>query len=292
MSVPTVRRRRLGEKLRELRGELTLEELAEKSGGRFVISKLSRMENAKSAIKAADIEALLDLHVTLGREVGDELRSALVKLTKQGDQRGWWHSYRGVLPPAYEDLVSLEADATSIATWQLGLIPGLLQTADYAREIIRATAMSEAVEGKIDALVEIRLARQSVLTREDNPLTLWVIIAESALYTRGRDDTMMREQLGRLLFLGRRANVNIQVLRSTVAPHVGQTGGFSVLSFGDVPEFDVVHTEGLTAALYIEERDKVAVHRDALNRLMSAAESVEASAELIAEIRNKTYEHD
>ena len=284
MSAPTVRRRRLGAKLRGLRAELTLEEVAERSKGAFVPSKLSRIETAKSAAKEKDVEQLLDIYAGLGREVSEELRAALVTLTKEGGQRGWWHSYRGVLTPVYADLISLESEAESVSTWELGVIPGLLQTAEYAREIIRTTAMSEAVEARVDALVEVRLARQAVLTHE-NPLTLWAIVAEQALRSTAEDESLMHEQLGRLLSMGKRPNVNIQVLPSAAHLHVGQLGSFTVLGFGPHPDLDVVHTETLTSALYVEERDKVAVHRDAWQRLTSAALSVEASAELISKIR-------
>ncbi|MFE1147805.1 DUF5753 domain-containing protein [Streptomyces albidoflavus] len=286
MSAPTVRRRRLGAKLRALRGELTLDEVSEASNGLFVTSKLSRIETAKSAAKAKDVEALLDLYASLGREVSDELRSALVTLTKEGSQRGWWHSYRGVLSPVYADLISLESEAESISTWEVGAIPGLLHTADYAREIIRATAMSEAVEARVDALVEVRLARQAVLTR-DNPVNLWAIIAEHALRSSSKTDGAMHEQLGRLLTMGKRPNVNIQVLPSDAPLHVGQLGSFTLLGFDPHPDLDVVHTESLTSALYLEERDQVAAHRDAWQRLTSAAASVEASAGLITQIRKK-----
>jgi hypothetical protein len=285
VSAPTVRRRRLGAKLRAMRGELTLDEVAERSGGTFVSSKLSRMETAKNAAKAKDVDALLDLYVELGREVSDELRAALVTLTKEGAQRGWWHSYRGVLTPVYEDLISLEAEAESVSWWQLGVIPGLLQTAEYAREIIRTTAMSDAVEARVDALVEVRLARQAVLTRDNDPLTLWAIVAEQALRSTCEDASVMHEQLGRLLAMGKRPNINIQVLRSDAPLHVGQMGSFAILGFGPHTDLDVVHTEGLTSALYIEDRDKVTTHRDAWQRLTSSAESVEASAELITQIR-------
>jgi hypothetical protein len=279
-----VRRRRLGAKLRALRGELTLDEVADRSGGEFVSSKLSRIETARSAAKSKDIDTLLDLYVEFGRDVTDELRAALLTLTKEGAQRGWWHSYRGVLTPVYEDLISLEAEAETVSSWQLGVVPGLLQTGEYAREIIRATAMSEAVEARVDALVEVRLARQAVLTRED-PLVLWSIIAEQSLRSTSEVDGLMHDQLGRLLSMGRRPNVNIQVLPSHAPLHVGQLGSFTVLGFGPHADLDVVHTEGLTSALYVEEREQVAAHRDAWQRLTSAALSVEASADLIAEIR-------
>ncbi|MCX5377970.1 DUF5753 domain-containing protein [Streptomyces sp. NBC_00091] len=285
MSAPTVRRRRLGGRLRELRGSLTLDDVAERSGGKFGTHKLSRLETAKVAAKQQDIDELLSLYAELGREIDDELRAALLALTKESVQRGWWHSYRGVISPAYEDLISLEAEATCAKCWQLGAIPGLLQTSEYAREIIKATAMSDDIQAKVDALVEVRLARQAVLTRE-NPLKLWVVIAEGALRTRTADLSVMDEQLSRLLAMGKRPNIDIQVLRSDAPLHVGQVGSFSILGFDDHNDLDVVHTEMLTAAAtYVEQRQEVAMYRDAAQRLAAVAESVERSAEMITEIR-------
>ncbi|MFI0941316.1 DUF5753 domain-containing protein [Streptomyces sp. NPDC021020] len=285
MSAPTVRRRRLGAKLRGLRGTRTLDEVAASSGGRFVTSKLSRIETAKSAAKAKDIEDLLDIYAELGEDVTDELRAALIALTGEGGQRGWWHSYRGVIAPAYEDLISLEAEAASFSAWGLGAIPGLLQTGEYAREIIRATAISEEFEAHIDALVEVRLARQAVLTRE-NPLVLRAIVAEGTLRSSSTVEGMMRDQLGRLLAMGKRPNVSVQVVPSDAPLHVGQVGSFVVLGFGPHADLDVVHTEGLSTALsYIEEREQVATYREAWQRLTSVALSAEASADLIAEFR-------
>lgn len=286
VSAPTVRRRRLGAKLRALRGEMTLEEVAEKSGGAFALSKLSRLETAKSAAKSKDVGDLLDLYVKLGRNVDDELRAALLTLTREGAQRGWWHSYRGVLTPVYEDLISLESEATAVSMWQAGTIPGLLQTGDYAREFIKTTAMSEGVEDKVDALVEVRLARQAVLTRE-NPLTLWAIIAEGALRSKIAGEGVMRDQLSRLLALGRRPNVNIQVMPSDAPPHVGQMGSYTLLGFEEHADLDVVHTESLTSALYVEDRAQVGVYREGFGRLRAAALGVEASTERITEIRDQ-----
>ncbi|MBJ7001477.1 MULTISPECIES: helix-turn-helix domain-containing protein [Streptomyces] len=282
MSTPTVRRRRLGVKLRALRDVLglTLEEVAEKSNGGITTAKLSRLETARSAAKAPDVEFLLDLY-----GVDDsELRTALLALTREGARRGWWQSYKGVLSPAYEDLISLEAEATSVRTWQIGVIPGLLQTGEYARELMTSIGMSEAVETKVDALVEVRLARQAVLTRE-TPVNLWAIIAESALRTRCVGTGVMRDQLGRLLERGRRPNVTIQVLPSDSPPHVGQMGSYSVLGFEDYADLDVVHVESLTSALYVEDGGQVGVYRDAFERLRAAALSVELSAECIEQIR-------
>ncbi|MEU2961669.1 helix-turn-helix domain-containing protein [Streptomyces albidoflavus] len=286
VGVPTVRRRRLGGKLRSLRGDLTLEEVAEASEGAFALSKLSRLENARNAAKPADIDRLLDLYAKLGRDVDDELRAALLDLTKAGSQRGWWHSYRGVLTPVYEDLISLEAEASSVCMWQMGTIPGLLQTGDYAREFIRTTAMSDGVQSKVDALVEVRLARQAVLTRE-RPVDLWAIIAEAALRVRVKDQGVMREQLSRLLALSQRPNVNVQIMPSDTPPHIGQMGSYTLLGFGDHHDLDVVHTETLTSAVYVEDRTQVSAYRDGFGRLQASALSVEASMDRMTEIRDQ-----
>ncbi|MGC5343779.1 helix-turn-helix domain-containing protein [Streptomyces sp. DT24] len=283
MSAPTVRRRRLGVKLRGLRDSRrwTLEEVAEKSGGLITTAKLSRLETARTAAKASDVEMLLNL---FGVE-NAELRSALLALTREGAKRGWWQSYRGVLSPVYEDLISLEAEASSVRSWQIGVVPGLLQTADYAREIITATAMSAAIEERIDALVEVRLARQAVLTSRDTPLGLWAIIDEGVLRAMCAGDGVMRDQLTRLCTLSRRPNINIQILPSQAPPHVGQMGSFSLLGFEDHADLDVVHVESLTSALYVEDGDQVGIYRDAFDRLRAAALPVEASVDRIAEIR-------
>ncbi|AJE84309.1 DNA-binding protein [Streptomyces albus] len=280
MSAPTVRRRRLGVKLRGLRGSSTLDEVAAKSAGAINPAKLSRIETARTAAKAKDVELLLDLYGIKGKE----LRRALLSLTREGARRGWWQSYRGILSSVYEDWISLEAEATTLRTWQMGVIPGLLQTGEYAREIVTATAMSEAIEAKVDALVEIRLARQAVLTRDD-PLNLWAIISETALRTKCVGEGVMTEQLGRLLSLGRRPNITIQVLPADASPHAGQMGSYSVLGFEEHADLDVVHVESLTSLLYVEEPDHVDVYRSAFERLRASALSIEKSAELISEIR-------
>ncbi|MEU7134775.1 helix-turn-helix transcriptional regulator [Streptomyces sp. NPDC046261] len=283
MSAPTVRRRRLGAKLRALREGLglTLEDVAVRADGRITVAKLSRLETARTPAKSADVKMLLGLY---GVD-GGELCAALLALANEGAARGWWHSYRGVLSPVYEDLISLEAEAASVRSWQMGAIPGLLQTAEYAREIISSTAMSAAIEDKVDALVEVRLAPQSVLTSRERPLDLRVVVGESALHTKCSDDGVMHDQLTRLLTVSRRPNITIQVLPADVSPHMGQMGSFSLLGFADHSDLDVVHIESLTSGLYVEDGQEVAVYQSAFERLSVAALTPEASAERIAEIR-------
>ncbi|MDT0432819.1 DUF5753 domain-containing protein, partial [Streptomyces salyersiae] len=147
------------------------------------------------------------------------------------------------------------------------------------------TAMSAAAEDRVDALVEVRLARQAVLTRDD-PLALWVIVGEAALRTQCPDPQIMFEQLSRLARLAERPNITIQVLPSASAPHVGQMGAYSVLGYGAHADLAVVHVESLTSALYVEERSDVAVYQDAVEQLRAAALSTGQSVDMIREIRD------
>ncbi|MFE9460390.1 helix-turn-helix domain-containing protein [Streptomyces californicus] len=279
-----MRRRQLGRTLRAMRERLSLtqEEAAAQTQGRISSAKLSRIENAKNAAAAADVEALLDLY-----GVKDEdLRGDLIRLTREGAQRGWWQSYRSVLSPVYQDFISLEAEASTIRTWQVASIPGLLQTPQYAHAAITSTAMSEAISDRVQALVEVRLARQSVLTRHQ-PLRLRAIIGEAALRTRLADATIMFDQLSRLLHFATLPNVDIQVLPSTAPLTVGQTGSFSIFGFGDLVELGVVHLEQLTSALYVEDLEQVSVYADAHVALTAAALSVEQSLDLIIQARDQ-----
>ncbi|MFS0695141.1 helix-turn-helix domain-containing protein [Streptomyces nitrosporeus] len=283
VSAPTVRRRQLGRTLRNLRegAGLTQEEVARRTGGRIRGTKVSRIETAVNAATAADVSLILDALAI----ADDDLRTALLRLTREGARRGWWQSYRTVLSQPYEDLISLESEAEQISTWQPTVIPGLLQTGEYARQIISATAMSEAIEDAVSTLVDVRLARQTVLVG-DSPLTLWAIIGESALRTETADPQTMREQLGRLLRLGEQPTITIQVMPASAPPHVGQMGGFSILGYGSHVDLSVIHVESLTSGLYVEDGDEVSVYRHAIEQLRATALSPAESATMIKEIRD------
>ncbi|MGC5343634.1 helix-turn-helix domain-containing protein [Streptomyces sp. DT171] len=285
MSAPTVRRRQLGRTLRALREGLGLkqDDVARRSGGKLNGAKISRIETAVTAATAADVALILD---ACGVE-DEDTRAGLLRLTREGARRGWWQSYRSVLSQPYEDLISLESEAEQISTWQPIMIPGLLQTGEYARRIIAATARGEALEDRVTALVQVRLARQAVLTGHA-PLTLWAIIGEGALRARTDDPRIMYDQLAHLLAAGRWPNVTIQILPLTDAPHVGLTGAYSILGYGAHASLDVVHIESLTQALYVEGRESVSAYQEAIAELRAQAMSADASAQLITEIRDQT----
>lgn len=274
--VPTVRRRRLGTTLRRLRNDagLTLDEAAGAMG--WNAPKMSKIENASQAIRPNDVTALLKVYGISDPEVC----TALDNLAKDAGKKGWWQTYSGIVSPAYADYISLESDAEQIYEWAPLLIPGLLQTAAYARENI-ACITTFRTPDEVAALAEVRLARQSVLTHPGTPPALWAIIHEAALHQRfSVRPATMREQLRRLLDAAEMPNVTIQLMALDSTAHPGVLGGFSLVSFpGPTP--DVVLLENLSGAAYVEG-DDAAPFAKAAERIRATALSVEDSLARIA----------
>lgn len=208
---PAVRRRRLGAELRALRARagLTSGETARLVG--WHQSKVSRIETGRSGVKASDVRLLLDAF-----EVADSgLRDLLVALAGSGDDGGqhWWHAYRDLLPPAYRDFISLESQACRVRTVETSVVPGLLQTPDYARAVTRA-ALGGLPDGQVDALVEVRIARQDVL-RSASPLRLSAVLDEAVLRRPVGGPRVMAEQLRQLAAVAKLPHVRLQVLPFT-----------------------------------------------------------------------------
>lgn len=281
MAEPTVRTRKLGLELRRYRESagLKMDDVAARTS--LPASKISRVEKATLGIKADDLDVLLDLYA-----VDDvERREVLHSFARHGRKRGWWQTYRDVISPAYADLISLEAEAREMRAYESTLIPGLLQTASYARATINAIRMT-STDGEVDALVEVRLARQSVLTRPQ-PLELWAVIHEAALRPMVKSaPQMMKEQLQKLLDIARLPKVSIQVLPLDAPPHVGMSGSFTVVGFPEASDLDVVLVENLTSALYVEEPAEVSRYGTAFEHLRAAALPLDASADLIATLKD------
>ncbi|MFI9123820.1 helix-turn-helix domain-containing protein [Streptomyces bikiniensis] len=286
---PTVRRRRLGSELRRLREAkgLTLEDVEEKAPA-LKESKVSRVETARIGVKPADLDALLDIYgvgVDEEDEEGAAKRALLHSLAKTGARRGWWQTYRDIISPAYADLISLEDDAASMRTYQTLLIPGPLQTAAYARATISAINTTSTAD-QVNGLVEVRRARQAVLTRPE-PLEVWAIIHEAALRPRLADTpSVMKEQLQRLLDVMEYPHVKIQILPLSAAPQPGLSGPFAMLGFPGTADLDVVLVEHLTSALYVEDPGEVSIYRTAFDHLLAEALPLDKSADLIARTKD------
>ncbi|MFI8204324.1 helix-turn-helix domain-containing protein [Streptomyces sp. NPDC085937] len=276
---PAVRRRKLGAELRALRtaAGLTSGDAARLAG--WHQSKVSRIETGTSGVKPADVRLLLDVYGV------DEpqLRELLLVLSGSGKGGGrdhWWHAYRGVLPPTYRDFISLESQASAMRTLETTVIPGLLQTPEYARAVTEA-ALEGTSEERLDALVEVRLARQDVL-RADPPLELNAVLDEAVLRREVGGPDVMSRQLERLMEAARLPQVRLQVLPFSAGAHIGVTGPFVIFSFSRTSDLDVVVLDHLTSSHYLERKEDLRAYSEAFDALSTHALSPEESLDFIA----------
>ncbi|MFF8935356.1 helix-turn-helix domain-containing protein [Streptomyces paradoxus] len=276
---PAVRRRKLGAELRALRTSagLTSGEAARLVG--WHQSKVSRIETGTSGVKPADVRLLLDAYDVADSQLR-ELLMALAGSEDSGGRHHWWHAYRGVLPPAYWDFISLESQAGAMRTLETTVVPGLLQTPEYARAVTRA-AVEGLPEDRLDTLVEVRLARQDVL-RADPPLRLSAVLDEAVLRREVGGPGVMARQLERLVEAARLPQVRLQVLPFAAGAHIGVTGPFVIFSFSSTSDLDVVVLDHLTSSLYLERKEDLRAYTEAFNALQIHALSPEDSLDFIA----------
>ncbi|MFF7678348.1 helix-turn-helix domain-containing protein [Actinacidiphila glaucinigra] len=277
--VPAVRRRKIGSELRRLRDTagLTSGEAAQRLG--WHQSKVSRIETGRSGVRPEDVTALLDVYGVRDQR----LREMLAALAGEGDRRGWWHEFREELPSAYRDFISLETDACRARTLETTVVPGLLQTPDYARELTRSV-LPQLGPRQIATLVQVRMARQAVL-RAEPPLELWAVLDEAVLRRSVGGPGVMAAQLSHLVELGSLPHVHLQVLPFSAGGHIGVTGPFVIFSFPRIADLDVVVLDHLTSSLYLDQHEDVRAYGAAFNRLRSHALSSEQSLSFISAIR-------
>lgn len=271
---PTVRRRELGALLRKLRTEkgLTVEQAAEQL--MFSMSKLSRMETGHGVATPRDIRDVCSLY-----EVTDKAeRERMLKLAAEGKQAGWWQSYD--LP--YSTYVGLEAEATAISDFQSSVVPGLLQTADYARAGHEG-AMPRLSSEEIERRIEAKLTRQALLGQDDPP-DFSAVLDEAVLHRMVGGPAVMSAQLGRLIEAANRPKVRIQVIPFTLGAHPGVESNFNILEMPS-PTPGVVFVEGLVGSIYLERSEELTRYRQIFERLQAIALSPKDTIALIAKIR-------
>ncbi|WP_328469971.1 helix-turn-helix domain-containing protein [Streptomyces sp. NBC_00448] len=280
--VPTVRRRRLGSELRKLREEAgrSLEDAA----GVLEChrSRISRIELGYLGVRARDVRDLLnDYGVS-----NEDLRARLTELARHGSKRGWWDAYGQIIAPAYANYLELEADTDYIRAFESILIPGLLQTEDYSRAVIRANP-ALVRDDDVDTLMRVKIERQTILTRQDGPVRFWAIIGEAALRTPIGGTEVMRAQLDHLVKVVERPNVTLQVLPYDVGAHAGLSGPFVIFSFAVPNDAGVVFLENLSSSLYLETHDEVAGYTLVFDALRSSALNPADSLDYIAKVADE-----
>jgi transcriptional regulator with XRE-family HTH domain len=269
-SNPTVRRRELGVLLKSLRTEKgwTVDQVADRL--KVSSSKVSRLENGLRGVSAADIRNLCDLY-----EVDGEQRQRLTELARAGKQRARWQP----LGLPYSTYVGLEAEAASISDYGLGIMPGLLQTPDYARAVVRA-AVPKWVPEVVNQRVEGRMARQQLLFSE-HPPQLEAVVDESVLYRVVGSPAIMRAQLQRLLELADLPSVTLRVITYDAGALPAGNNKFIILRFAQPTVPDVVYIEGLTRDEYLKDPHEVEVYNTTFRTLVHLAASPGATREII-----------
>jgi transcriptional regulator with XRE-family HTH domain len=278
---PTVRRMLVGARLRRLRTDmgLTREEAAEAI--RASEWKIHRLENGQVGFKERDMVDLLALYeVTDPAEVADFLT-----LAREANTPGWWQHYGDVLPQWFRTYVDLESAATLIRTYEGQFVPGLLQTDDYMRAVVGGAHLDQSSE-EVGRRVRLRMARQTLLTRE-HPPRLWAVVDEAALRRPVGGREVMRRQLERLVDATKLPNVTLQVLPFDTGAHSAMVGAFSILRFADRELPDVVYLEHLTSALYLDRRDEVEKYLDVMELLCVDSEPPAKTVDLLTKILNK-----
>ncbi|WP_217206561.1 helix-turn-helix transcriptional regulator [Streptomyces sp. AC550_RSS872] len=273
---PTVRRRRLGQelrRLRELKG-MTAEEVAE----RLLVSqsKISRLENGRRSISQRDVRDLCGVYEVEDHRIVD----SLMQMAKDSRQQGWWHTF-GDIP--YSVYIGLETDAASLRVYDPQVVPGLLQTKQYAEALI-AGALPETASTEIEKRVQVRMRRQERISTEENPLRLWTVLDEAALRRVVGNRSLMRDQLEQLVEQSQLPHVTVQVIPFDMGAHPGLNGQYAILEFPDAADSSVVYIEGVTSDLYLEKANDVQKYSVMYEHLRAQALNVDQSRQFIADI--------
>jgi transcriptional regulator with XRE-family HTH domain len=274
---PTVRRRRLAAELREIRESKGRSGDTVAAALKWSPSKISRYERARTGLRPREVERLLDYYQITGQR-----RDLLLGLAEDAAQKGWWEEFADSLSEDYQQFIGLEHEASSMAIWHVDVVTGLLQTEAYARHIIGSYSRVEPVApGMIGRMVRVRMRRQQVLDREDLQLT--VVLDESVLKRRVGDDTVMYEQLHRLVRDADRPNLTLHILPLDVQHRVfGES--FVIFGFGTDENAmlqDVVSTEHLNSGFTLEGERETYLHRIAFQMLADASLDPAASRALL-----------
>ena len=274
-TVPSLRRRRLAAELRKLREQTELSVTDAAKHLDWQASRVSRLENRQSGITVPDLRKLLDLY----RVEDQDYRAYLAELARRLNERGWWQKYSGeIVGTGLADLISLEEEARTIRTYEQELVPGLLQTPEYAQAVFR-TGWPINTADQVKRRVEIRVERQHMLTRPDPPPPRFtVVLGEGALRRPVGGREVMLRQLEALMRLPQdRANVSIQVLPFDAGVHPAMIGPFTMLTFPDPDDLGVVNLENAIGTLFLEDPEEIWVYDEIWSTLLAKALSPDDS---------------
>ncbi|OON72915.1 helix-turn-helix domain-containing protein [Streptomyces tsukubensis] len=282
-TISTVLGRRLGGELLALRESRGLRQASSAEALTASVAKVAKMERGLVPMRDPDVRALCHLYEVQDPVVVNRLLALARADRDRRKAKGWWNQYPQM--QAMVEYVALEDIATNIRTWQLAVIPGLLQTPDYARALaVGAGSWDDPDE--IEPFVEARLARQERL-RGERPLQLWAVLWEGALRQLVGGRSVMREQLGHLSNMARQPNVKLQILPCLAGAHPGMTSAFSIVSFDEQGALDVVFAESTSSTVWLESETDAVHHAQVFDRIARQALAQTNTVSLIDAIRKE-----
>ncbi|MGW2559353.1 helix-turn-helix domain-containing protein [Streptomyces sp. NPDC001514] len=280
-SAPTVGQVVLGKRLQDLRERAGLKREEAAKVLRVAPATIRRMEMAEVALKIPYVQLLLRAY-----GIPDDEADGFVQLAEEANRPGWWQRFHDVLPGWFSMYVSLEGAASLIRAYEPHFVPGLLQTEDYARAVMRSGALGGTSADDIERHVALRMERQALLTRAEAP-RFWVIVDETVLRRPAGGPQVMRAQIDRLLEATALPNVTLQVAEFATGPHPGTYGPFVLFRFA-VPELpDMVYSEYLTGAVYLDARPEVASHLEVMDRMAAQAATAQRTKDILRGVRKE-----
>lgn len=283
-TISTVLGRRLGGELLRMREECGLRQTHAAEALTASPAKVAKIERGQVPLRDPDVRALCHLY----GQADELVIGRLLALAKADRERrkahGWWNQYPQLA--AMAEYVALEDIATNVRTWQLAVVPGLLQTPDYARALAVGNGHWEDPD-EIEPFVESRMARQARLGGE-SPLELWAVMHEGVLRQLVGGRQVMRGQLGHLLDVGRQPNVKLQVLPYLAGAHPGMNSAFTIVSFTEPGALDVVHVDTTSSTLWLESNTDADRHNVLFDRVTRLSLAQRNSVSLIEGILKET----
>ena len=279
----TVPRRQVGRLMRQLREQAGISLMAAANELEFSRARMYRIENGEVAVRKHDVIAMCTIY-----GAPDSITEVLIGLAAESKAKGWWHAYGDVVPGWFELYVGMESAASRLRHYANSVIPGLLQTKEYAESVFRTRP--EFDEDAVQTAVTVRLERQSLLKRRSPKSPRFeVIIEEGALRRSMADIEGLQRQLALLVNMSQKPGVSVRVLPASAGHHRAMaSGAFTILEFPTIgttsPEPTTIYSENLTGALYLDKPGEVEIYNDVWQSLEQVALDRRGSDDLIATI--------
>jgi hypothetical protein len=283
LSGSTVPRRQLGRHLRDLRGQARLTVRAASAALEWSEAKIWRIETGQTSMRSLDVEQMCRIYGAPADQT-----TSLMALAKETKARGWWVSYSDVINVGFDVYIGLEEAAARMLQYEAELVPGLLQTQDYARALFM-DGISKYDQQETERRVQLRLARQTLLTRVTNPPDLRVVLNEAVLSRPVGGRKVMADQLNKLVEMAELPNISIRVMPFATGFHQGiNSGPFILMEFpvngsGQPTEPPTIYVDSFTGALYLDKPGEIDQYSQAFDGLWTGASSEPESRDAIAD---------